>query len=214
MLFALAFEWIGRLFVLIAIVIGIQLIITLFASAAGICCGTRARQETPPAYTYRLGTSVLGTVTQVREVRPRIHGTLNHRDYQIAITYQRQGETLTALFGMDTAGEPLMLTEGHRVKLRVFPYPLLETGQDARRRAQLAAGFLPEGTVHCRSIRGIPLDETATVMFEEDYPAYEAAEIQTYHAEEHRSAPNMLLYGIAAALCLCGITVFFYLCTL
>lgn len=210
MLFALAIEWLGKLIAAVLLVVGVLLTVMLLSSAAGVWHGACALQNEQSAYSFCPGTSILGTVTQVREIRPRIHGALNHRDYQIAITYRREGETLTALFGMDTAGEPLMLTEGHRIRLRVFPYPLLETGQDAWKRAQTAAGFLPEDSLHYRNVHGVPVDETATVMFEEDYAAYETAELQACRAEKPSAAPGIMRV-IAVTLGICGGALLLYL---
>ena len=164
-------------------------------------------QTADPQYEKRLQDSVpvTGRVTQIRENRARIPGKTAFHDYHVAIAYNRDGKALTALFGL-TSEQPLALTEGSRVKLRLFQYPLMSTTQEAWQRAESSGGFLPDGSVEYRSIRGVSVDETATVMFEEDYPAFAQAERSAYAAQDHTTVPN-LIRVLAVIFALVGLSV-------
>ena len=194
----------------------ISSVIFIIVAAAGTvlliaAAGTRkiadSIQTADPQYEKRLQDSatVTGRVTQIRENCARIPGKTAFHDYHVAIAYNRDGKALTALFGL-TADQPLALTEGSRVKLRLFHYPLMQTTQAAWQRAESSGGFLPDGSVEYRSIRGVSVDETATVMFEEDYPAFAQAERSAYTVQDHSSVPN-LIRVIAVILALVGLSV-------
>ncbi len=190
------------LFIIAAVIGAVWLI-----AAAGTRKVADCIQTADPQYEKRLQESapVTGRVTQIRENRARIPGKTAFHDYHVAIAYNRDGKALTALFGL-TADQPLALTEGSRVKLRLFQYPLMRTTQEAWHRAESVCGFLPDGSVEYRSIRGISVDETATVMFEEDYPAFAQAEHSAYTAQDHTTVPNVIRV-LAVIFALVGLSV-------
>lgn len=170
-------------------------------------------EEAPPPYEHRLASSfaVTGTVTDIRALRrPARTGDLY--SYQIAVTYQRDGETLTALMGFDT-DVPTALTEGSKVRLHVFRNAVAEQNQDAWQRARTASGRLPEDApVHFRSAHGVTIDETATVMFEEDYEKYKAAETDAYRSVQTKQQTLETGFRLTgSALIVIGIVVLFLL---
>ena len=141
-----------------------------------------AGTEQPPPYEHQLAASFVaaGTVTAIHEIRAYGPRTTDLHSYQIAVTYRRDGEELTALMGFDS-DVPTALTEGSKVRLHVFSSAVAEQNQDAWQRARAASGGLPaDPPVHFRSAHGVTIDETATVMFEEDYETYRQAEADAY----------------------------------
>lgn len=208
------FDAIHSFFLLIIgiIIIGIILhSIALLTGAWGLKKLADAAESAEPSYVGRIRSSetVSGVVTQIREIRPRIAGTASRRDYQLAVAYPHGNEQLTALFGLITE-EPLAMQEGSRVKLHIFAAPLMQPNTDAWQRARLAAGCLPKESVHYRDFHGIPMDETATVMFEEDFLRYKQTAENEYLATDHKTLPNTLRI-VAAGFAVLGLLILFVL---
>lgn len=198
------FEELHTLFLLIVFIMiaaGIVYAVLLLTGARGFGKLAKFAAEREPAYARKMRQSetVSGTVTQIREIRPRIAGQTGRHDYQIAVSYPRGNEQLTALFGIITE-QPLALQEGSRVKLHVFSCALMEPNADAWQRTRLAAGCLPQGEVHYREYQGVPTDETATVIFEEDFARLKLTEETVYMATDHKALPNTLKF-FGAVLC-------------
>ena len=150
-----------------------------------------AGTELPPPYEHQLAASftAAGTVTAIHEIRAYGPRTTDLHSYQIAVTYRRDGEELTALMGFDS-DVPTALTEGSKVRLHVFRNAVAEQNQDAWQRARTVCGKLPEDTpVHFRSVHGVTIDETATVMFEEDYEQYRKAEEDAFRSVQTKLEP-------------------------
>lgn len=208
------FDAINSFFVMMIAIVIIGIIIRgiwLLTGAWGLNKLADAAESAEPSYVGRIRSSetVSGVVTQIREIRPGIAGTASRRDYQLAVAYPRGNEQLTALFGLITE-EPLAMQEGNRVKLHIFAAPLMQPNAEAWQRARLAAGCLPKESVHYRDFQGIPMDETATVMFEEDFLRYKQLSENEYLATDHKTLPNTLRIA-AAGFAALGLLIFLML---
>lgn len=200
----------AMLIIICIIIAGIVYAALLLTGAHGFGKLAEIAAESEPAYARKIRTSetVTGTVTQIREIRPGIAGRIERHDYQIAVSYLRGSEQLTALFGIVTE-QPLALKEGSRVKLRVFSCTLTEPNADAWQRTRLAAGCLPQDGVHYREYQGVPTDETATVIFEEDFGRLKLTEEAVYMATDHKTLPDTLkIFGAVLCVIAAGILIF------